>query len=143
MSGLSTIYATAVANHFFRGDAASTAQAQPNALFLALHTADPTDAGKSVDEVVGGSYIRPPVSFSAPVTDVDGNTYVTNSGTIAFTGLPNCVVTHIAIWTAQLGGVMLWSYPVFSDGATPTGEYEFNANDSLTIPAETLEIVIE
>lgn len=82
--------------------------------YVALHTADPTDAGTGT-EVSGGSYARVAVSrasgsWAAPSNNA-GAQQTSNAGTITFpTPSANWgTVTHFAIWDASSAGNMLYS----------------------------------
>lgn len=59
---------------------------------LALFTSDPTIANTGT-EVVGGSYARKNITWSAV-----SNGAISNSGTISFTNLPACTITHWGIY---------------------------------------------
>jgi len=56
-------------NHVLRG----TAYSSPTAVYAALYTAAPTDAGGGT-EVSGGSYVRQQVTFSTPSGGETSNT---------------------------------------------------------------------
>jgi hypothetical protein len=83
-------------------------------VYLALHSADPTDAGTGT-ELSGGGYARVAVStangsWSAPA-DNSGAQRVSNASAISFpqsTGSQG-TATYIAWWSASTGGNMLWS----------------------------------
>jgi len=77
---------------------------QPAAIYVALFTTAPTDAGGGT-EVSGGGYSRKQVTFSAAVngqasnsTDILFDVATANWGTI----------THAALFDASTGGNMLW-----------------------------------
>lgn len=74
--------------------------------YIALHTADPTDAGTGA-EVSGGSYARTSASFATAsgtggsvATDADV-TFPTATGTWG-------TITHIGIWDAASSGNLLY-----------------------------------
>lgn len=71
-------------------------------VYLALMTTATTDAGGGT-EVTGGSYARQAVTFTA----ASGGA-TENSGTITFTNMPACTVTHAAIYDALTAGNMLF-----------------------------------
>ncbi len=73
------------------------AYAMPATVFLALHTADPTEAG-NVAECVGGGYSRQPVTFA------DGGSNASNSALVRFNSVGAVTVTHSSIWDAATGG---------------------------------------
>lgn len=99
---------------------------RPSARYVALHTADPTDAGTG-SEVSGGSYARQSATFSAAATD-SGVTTSSNTADLNWTNLPTSTVTHIGIWSASTGGYLLYSAPLAQSKAITSG-------DELTISA--------
>lgn len=100
----------AILNHVLRGVAFPTLGAS---VYVALHTADPTDAGTGA-EVAGGSYARVAVSraigsWAAPA-DNAGAQRTSNSAAITFPS-PTAnwgTVTHMAIWDAATAGNLLY-----------------------------------
>lgn len=97
----STYLSNALANHVFRGDIASTAYGQPEAVYIALHTSDPTADGLT-GEVVGGSYSRKLCRVGTPV---DGTS--SNLDALLYLSMPTCVVTHVSTWDDPVLGNML------------------------------------
>lgn len=76
---------------------------------VALHTADPTDAGTGT-EVSGGNYSRVAVSRAAGSWDAASSRATQNAGAITFPA-PNAswgTVTHWAIWDAATTGNLLF-----------------------------------
>jgi hypothetical protein len=71
-------------------------------LYLACHDTDPTVLGLLASEVAGGGYIRQRIIMSVPGTKTCAST---NAQT--FPGMPACVVTYLAIWTAISAGDMI------------------------------------
>lgn len=74
-------------------------------IYVALYTADPTDADLTANEVSGGSYARTAVTFAAPSNGVS-----LNSGDVTF---PTCTaawgtVTHIGLRDASTAGNLLY-----------------------------------
>jgi hypothetical protein len=145
MGGFSNVYATAVANHFFRGDLASTEQSRPEELYLSLHAGDPTDAGLTADELEGGSYVRQRIYFSAPDTDPVNGTYVTfimNANNLTFPNLPASEIAYIGIWTELNGGLLVFSDNIYISAETPTSVI-LNNGDTLSIPEGYIKIYIQ
>jgi hypothetical protein len=99
-----------------------------SALYVSLHTANPTDSGTS--EVTGGSYIRKVVAFDAAATS-----HTQNTGAVSFSGMPATTVTHFAIWSAESGGT-LWVYGSLSANKTTT------AGDTLTFAAGDIDFTL-
>jgi hypothetical protein len=137
MPGKSDYLENGLLNHVFRAVAFPTI----SGVHIALHTADPTDAGTGT-EVSGGSYARVAVTrntsnWDAPV-DASGaqrivlNTVVTFPSPTANWG----TVTHVGIWDAATTGNLLYSAalttsrtinngdgaPSFADGAITIDE---------------------
>ena len=94
--------------------------------YVSLHTADPGETG--ANEVTGGSYARVQAGFDAAASGATSNT-----GAIAFTGMPACTVTHVAIWDAGAAGNCLWS------GALDASKV-VNAGDTSNIAAGALDV---
>lgn len=82
----------------------------PLAVYISLHTSDPTADALAATEVAGAWYDRQPVTFAAQTTA--GQT--SNSGAINYdpvSGGP-VTVTHYAIWDAATLGNMLYYGPL-------------------------------
>lgn len=127
MAGLSAYLEEALLNHVLRGDSVSTSYTPPSAVYVALHTADPTDAGLTTDEVPTGIYARAAASFGAPV----GST-VSNVSAINFR-MPVVTVSWVSIWDSQTGGNMLLS------NALPSPQ-TFSSGDSIAFLPGSLQI---
>ncbi len=83
----------------------ANAVTRPSALYVALHTADPTETGAVAEIAAGNGYARQPVTF-----DNAAQPYV-NMAAVEFG--PNTVAnwgtaTHFSIWTAPTGGNCLY-----------------------------------
>lgn len=76
----------------------------PTGCFLSAHLSDPTPLGNTGSEVAGGGYVRQPISFAAATNRTRVST---NAQT--FPGMPACVVTHLAVFTAIGGGHMVFA----------------------------------
>jgi hypothetical protein len=107
----------------------NTSYTSPAAVYVALHTADPTDAGTGA-EVSGGSYAREAATFGAPsngvsitTADVEFNQATANFGT----------VTHIAIWDSLTTGNMLYYTPLDSPKTIETGDIFKISAGNLTV----------
>lgn len=103
MSDLSNYLENAWVNHVLR----NTAYTSPGtSIYVALHSADPTDAGSGA-ELSGSSYARVQVSsWDAPSTRSTQNT-----STITFpTASGNwTAATHVGIWDASTAGNLLFA----------------------------------
>ena len=111
------------------GTLRATTFTAPAAVYISLHTADPTDAGTGT-EVSGGSYIRQAATFAAPSNGASAsNADVTfpqatgNWGTIGWIG----------IWDAQTTGNMLYHTALDASKAIDVGDIFKIASGSLTV----------
>jgi hypothetical protein len=107
----------------------NTTYTSPAAVYISLHTADPTDDGSGA-EVSGGSYIRQSATFAAPSNgasatsaDVTFPQATGNWGTIGWIG----------IWDAQTTGNMLYHTALDASKAIDTGDIFKIASGSLTV----------
>lgn len=91
----------ALLNHVLRGDVAGTAFAQPTAIYMSLHSADPGETGAS--ELTGGGYARQLATFGAPV----GNESATTNEQ-RYTNLPAGNIGWVGLWTASTAGTPLY-----------------------------------
>ena len=107
----------------------TTAYTHPSQTYLALHTADPTDAGSGA-EVSGGSYARQACAFDAAHA-TNGNT--ANTDAESFTVMPACTVTHIGIWDAASSGNLLFHTAVDTSKAVLAGDTISVAAGAITI----------
>ena len=86
----------------------ATSYTSPATVYVALYTADPTDADAGT-EVTGGSYARTSVTFGAPSNGVS-----TNSADVTF---PTCTaswgtVTPLGLRDASTAGNLLYHSPL-------------------------------
>jgi hypothetical protein len=107
----------------------NTSYTSPAAVYVSLHTADPTDAGTGT-EVAGGSYIRQSATFGAPSNGVSTTTAdvtfpqaTANWGTIGWIG----------IWDAQTTGNLLYHTALDASKAIDNGDIFKIASGSLTV----------
>ena len=107
----------------------TAAYTHPSQAYLALHTADPTDAGSGA-EVSGGSYARQTIDFNAAAGTGGA---VTNSTAEDFTNMPACTVTHIGIWDASTSGNLLYHGAVSSSKTVASGDTISLAAGQLTV----------
>ena len=97
----------------------ATSYTAPTTVYVALYTADPTDADITANEVTGGSYARTAVTFAAPSNGVS-----TNSATVTF---PTCTsawgtVTHIGLRDASTAGNLLYHTPLDTSKTIDAGD---------------------
>ena len=95
-----------VVDHTFRNVAATP----PVAVFVSLHTADPTVVALPASEVAAAWYVRQGGTFA--VQTIAGQT--SNTNTITYSGVTGAgvTVTHFAIWDAATLGNMLSFAPL-------------------------------
>jgi hypothetical protein len=98
---------------------------KPAALYISLHTADPTDAGTGT-EVTGGSYARvqrnPSDANWSAGSATDGTT--DNVGDLIFPA-PTAnwgTITHFGIWDAATGGNLLCHGAMTTPRAVNSGD---------------------
>ena len=109
----------------------TAAYTHPSQAYLALHTADPTDAAGGA-ECSGRSYARQTIDFNAAAGTGGA---VTNSTAEDFTDMPACTVTHIGIWDAASSGNLLYHGIVSSSKAVADG-------DTISLAAGSLDITL-
>ena len=103
----------------------------PAAVYLSLHTADPTDAGSGA-EVSGGSYARQAITFNAAHATAGT---IDNSSAEEFTNMPACTVTHIGVWDAASSGNLLFFGAVSASKTVTSG-------DTISMAAGSLDITL-
>jgi hypothetical protein len=125
MAEISNYLEDALINGTLRG----TTFTAPAAVYVSLHTADPTDAGTGT-EVSGGSYIRQAATFGAPSNGVSTTTAdVTFPQATASWG----TIGWIGIWDADTSGNMLYHTALDTSKAIDTGDIFKIATGSLTV----------
>ncbi len=124
----------------------ATAFTAPTAVYVALYTVAPTDAGGGT-EVTGGSYARQAVTSSlanwagtqgaATTVASTGTSGTTSNNTvITFASMPACTVTGMALMDAVTGGNMLFYSALLANKV-------INAGDSPTFPAASFTLQID
>lgn len=126
MAAISNFLENELIDHVLRG----APYTSPGQVYVALHTANPTDAATGA-EVGGGGYERQAVTFIAPT---DGQT--ANQGNIVYENMPSSVVTHVAIWDSASGGNMLFH------GAL-TSAKNVDAGDTFIIAVGDLDVTLQ
>lgn len=125
MAEISNYLENALINGTLRG----TTFTAPAAVYVSLHTADPTDTGTGT-EVSGGSYVRQAATFGAPSNGV--------STTTADINYPQATASYgtvgwIGIWDASTAGNMLYHTPLDTSKAIDTGDVFKISAGSLTV----------
>lgn len=142
MAGMSDYLEDAVLKEIFRNT-----NLTPPTTYLALFTADPTDAGTLTSEVTGGAYARVLVNrdgatapfWAAPVTNGAGGFKVENQSVIDFPTATASwgTITHMAVIDSASGaGNMLWS------GALTASKIIDNT-DKMSFPANSIVINLD
>jgi hypothetical protein len=125
MSEMSNYLENALINVTLRGVAFTA----PAAVYVALFTSDPTDAGSGT-QVTGGSYARTAVTFAAPSNGVSlSNADCTFPQATAAWG----TVGWIGIFDASTAGNMLYHTPLDASKTIDTGDIFKIASGSLSV----------
>lgn len=124
MSKMSDYLENAFLNHVLRNSALTS----PTTVYLALFTADPTDANSPDNEITGlGGYARNACAFDAPSGGVS-----VNSAAEDFTAAGEAwgTITHWALFDAATNGNMLIHAPLTASKAVGDGDtLRFAAGD--------------
>lgn len=116
-------------NALINGTLRATTFTAPAAVYVSLHTADPTDAGTGT-EVSGGSYARQAATFGAPSNGASTTTAdITYPQATASYG----TVTHIGIFDALTTGNLLYHTPLNTSKTIDTGDIFKITSGSLTV----------
>lgn len=116
-------------NALINGTLRATTYTAPAAVYVSLHTADPTDAGTGA-EVSGGSYVRRAATFGAPSNGVSTTTAdITYPTATADYG----TVGWIGIWDALTSGNLLYHTPLNIAKTISTGDTFKIVSGNLTV----------
>ena len=116
-------------NALINGTLRATNFTAPAAVYVSLHTADPTDAGTGA-EVSGGSYVRQAATFGAPSNGASTTTAdITYPQATASYG----TVGGIGIWDASTSGNLLYHTPLNTSKTIDTGDIFKITSGSLTV----------
>lgn len=108
----------------------TTSFTAPAAVYVALYTVAPSDAGGGT-EVTGGSYARQTATFTASASGA-----TSNNSNIDFTNMPAATVVAIGIHdNVSAGNLLLWG--------TLTTNKTTDAGDTLRIATGDLDISID
>ena len=108
MADLSDHLKDALVKHVFT----NVAYTSPTTVYLALHTAAAT-------EVTGGTYGRQTMAGTHAGA---GTCQISNTADEAFTGMPACTVTHLAVYDASTAGNQLAVTPLAVPRAVAAGK---------------------
>lgn len=129
MSKFSNYLETELINHVLR----NATYTSPTTVYVALHSADPTDDGSGAELAVANNYARIAMAFDAPSNGVTQNTALV---TFTATGGDWLSATHFAVWDASVAGNMLFY------GALDTARLATDG-DSLKFTAGTLTVTLQ
>ena len=116
-------------NALINGTLRATNFTAPAAVYVSLHTADPTDAGTGA-EVSGGSYVRQAAPSGAPSNGASTTTAdITYPQATASYG----TVGWIGIWDASTSGNLLYHTPLNTSKTIDTGDIFKITSGSLTV----------
>ena len=129
MSALSDYLENELLDHVIGGASYSA----PGTLYIAAHTADPTDDGSGA-EVSGGSYARASVTNNATEFPAASGGTKSNANDIEFPEATGSwgTVSHIGVWDASSGGNLLWHGALSASKSIGSG-------DTLSIAAGDLD----
>lgn len=121
MSSFTDYLENAALNHIFR----NTALTSPAAVYLALFTVAPTDAGGGT-EVTGAGYARQAITFGAPAGGA-----IANTGAVSFTASGGNFgsVVAVGIFDAATAGNMLAWDAITAATVNDTDTLEFAIGD--------------
>lgn len=125
MSAKSDYLELKVIDHFL-GTASTTA---PSNVYLALHTADPTDAGTGA-EVSGNGYARQAITFAAASS---GSASSNSAEEFTASGGDFGTITHFGIWDALTSGNLLYHGALTASKTIADGDTLRFASGNITI----------
>lgn len=131
MSSFSDYLEGALLDHLF---SKSAGYAQPT-LYLAVSTADPTDAGTGVSEPSGNGYAR---VATAPADWERTTNEISNANQLSFPEASGSwgTLTHFALFDAATGGNMIAHAPLTTSKAIA-------ANETLRFPAGNITVTLD
>lgn len=125
MSAKSNYLELKVLDHFL-GTASTSA---PSNVYLALHTADPTDAGSGA-EVSGNGYSRQVITFAAASS---GSAASNSAEEFTASGGNFGTITHFGIWDASTSGNLLYHGALTAPKTIADGDTLRFASGNITI----------
>ena len=125
MSAKSNYLELKVLDHFL-GTASTSA---PSNVYLALHTADPTDAGSGA-EVSGNGYSRQVITFAAASS---GSASSNTAEEFTASGGAFGTITHFGIWYASTSGNLLYHGALTAPKTIADGDTLRFASGNITI----------
>lgn len=133
-----TDFTTYLKDALVNGTLRATNYTAPTTVYLALFTADPTDAGTQTAEVddhanYTSGYARQAAAFDAPSAGVTQNTDVETFGPVVTTG--DVIATHIGVMDAATAGNMLYHDSLTASKTIQNG-------DSLEVAAGEVSVTL-
>lgn len=125
MSAKSNYLENKVIDHFL-GTSSTSA---PSNVYLALHTADPTDAGSGA-EVSGNGYSRQAITFAAAS---NGSASSNTAEEFTASGGAFGTITHFGIWDASTSGNLLYHGALTASKTIADGDTLRFASGNITI----------
>lgn len=106
----------------------ATTFTSPAAVYVSLHTADPTDTG--ANEITASGYVRKAATFGAPTDGVS-----TTSADITFDQANTAwgTITHVGIWDASTSGNLYYHTQLDASKTIDTGDIFKIASGNLTV----------
>lgn len=102
-----------------RGGGAGTSYTAPGAVYLQLHTADPTDTGTTA---VASNTTRQAATFNT-ASSVPNPASMATSATVTWTNVPAAeTYTHWTLWDASTAGNCLWTGALSSSATVAVGD---------------------
>jgi len=129
MSAMSDYLELKFLDHFL-GTASTSA---PAAVYISLHTADPTDAGSGAEVSTSGTaYVRKAITFGAASSGS-----ASNDAAVEFDAATSSwgTITHIGIWDASSSGNLLFHAALTTSKAIATNDIFKVAVGGVTITA--------
>lgn len=106
----------------------------PTAIYVGLHTADPTDAGTGT-EVSGNGYARVAITDKFGTASGTGGSLSSNDNITGFTASGGNwgTVSHIGIWDASTSGNLLFHTALDSSATVNDGDSFQISSGNLTV----------
>lgn len=105
---------------------------RPSAIFLALHTADPTETGATAELGAGIGYARQSVTFAAGTSGA-GTAASSNSQTFTASGAGFGTVTHGSLWDASTSGNCLYKGALAASKTVAAGDSIVFASGAIVV----------
>lgn len=119
-NGLTQWLEAKLLDHALKG----TAYSQPTSLYVALHSADPTDTG-TTGEITGGSYARQGATSSFGAVSEGNPASKASNADLTWTNMPTCTVSGVSIWdhsTSTQSSNVLWQGTLSASKSVNSGD---------------------